>query len=95
VIHANDAVQVLYLGIAVVIIAAKVFWQQSDDQLENIRLTSNLYFPLGTAIAVNREIFKHFESYPGSSTMDSKYWMTQLLQIAMENQMGVGVDVDD
>ena len=74
-----------------VIVGAKALWQ-SDNPLGNIELANNLFCSSGTATVVEREISRHFEGYPGSFTMED--WETQLLQIAMKNQMGLSCIYD-
>ena len=75
------------LSQGVLIIAAKYFWLQSGGSRGNLHMTTALYSSLGVATRVEWDISECFKHYPGSFPM--QYWEAKLIQIAMQNQMGL------
>lgn len=78
---------IINFPLAIVIIAAKVFWQTQSGVRQSLQRVTDLYLFSGTAVAVKVAISEAFTNYNGS--FDTEEVKAQLLQIALENQLGM------
>ncbi|KDQ18627.1 hypothetical protein BOTBODRAFT_516940 [Botryobasidium botryosum FD-172 SS1] len=82
--------QVLNLGAAIIIVAARTFWLQSREATpSDFQISLGQYMSLGIADKVRNEILEAFGG-AGGEVYTSDEQNARLLQIVLENQMGLG-----
>ncbi|KDQ14918.1 hypothetical protein BOTBODRAFT_32281 [Botryobasidium botryosum FD-172 SS1] len=83
----SPPLQILTMGCAAVIIAAKAFWKQADGDVvaSEIRASANKYIHSNTAEHVRVAILEAFQDTPG--LYDTPEGRAALLQVILNNQM--------
>lgn len=70
--------------------AAKAFWQQEGSDKDKWTRATEIYLSSGTAVAVKGAISEVLTNHNGS--FDTDEIKTQLVQIALDNQLGMFIN---